>query len=93
METIKVMVILTTKQDYPDWIKVIKTIAETKGVWKYVNPAGTRPNTEAITTPVLSVQPTLNSIKPSANAIPTLYSQLDINQLKELWNCQSDYNR
>jgi len=84
METIKVMVILTTKQDYLDWIKVIKTTAETKGVWKYVNPAGTRPNTEATTTPVLPVRPTPNSIKPSANATPTLYSQLDIDQLKEL---------
>jgi hypothetical protein len=74
METIKVTVILTTKQDYLNWIEVIKTIAETKGVWKYVNPAGTRPNMEATTTLVLLVQPTPNSIKPSVNATPTLYS-------------------
>jgi hypothetical protein len=72
---------------------VIKTIAASKGVWKYVNPAGARPNIEAITTPVLPMQPTLNNIKPSANITPTLYSQLDINQLKELWNRQSDYNQ
>ena len=86
------MVILTTKQDYLDWIKVIKTTAETKGVWKYVNPAGARPNIEAITISVLLMRPTPNDIKLSANATPTLYSQLNTNQLKELWNCQSDYD-
>jgi hypothetical protein len=93
METLKVTVILTTKQDYPEWIEVIKTTAETKGVWKYVDPAGTRPNTEATTAPVLPVRPTPNNIKPSANATPTLYSQLDTDQLEELRNRQSDYDR
>jgi hypothetical protein len=55
METIKVIVILTTKQDYLDWIEVIKIIAKIKGVWKYVDLAGARPNTEATTAPVLLV--------------------------------------
>jgi hypothetical protein len=72
---------------------VIKTIAALKGVWKYVDPAGARPNIEATTTPVLPMRPTPNDIKPSANTTPTLYSQLNINQLKELWNRQSDYDR
>jgi len=72
---------------------VIKTTAALKGVWKYVDPAGARPNIEATTTPVLPMRPTLNDIKPSANATPTLYSQLDTNQLEELRNRQSDYDR
>jgi hypothetical protein len=72
---------------------VIKTTAASKGVWKYVDPASARPNIEAITTPVLPMQPTPNDIKPSANATPTLYSQLNTNQLKELQNRQSDYNQ
>jgi hypothetical protein len=55
MEIIKVIVILTTKQDYPDWIKVIKIIAKTKGVWKYVNLAGIRLNMEATTALVLPI--------------------------------------
>jgi hypothetical protein len=52
-KAIGIMVILTTQKDYPDWIEVIKTTAALKGVWKYVDPAGARPNIEATTTPVL----------------------------------------
>jgi len=57
---------------------LIKTIAEIKGVWKYVNPAGARPNIKVAIAPVLPIRPTPNDIKPSIIAIPTLYSQLNI---------------
>jgi hypothetical protein len=98
MEATKVTVIaviLTSQEDWQDWIELIKTTAETKGVWKYVDPAGatSRPNMEVAIAPVLPIRPTPNDIKPSTTATPTLHSQLDTDQLEELRNRQFDFDR
>ena len=96
MEATKVtviIVILTSQEDWQDWIELIKTIAETKGVQKYVDPAGARPNIKAAIAPVLPIRPTPNDIKPSTIATPTLHSQLNTDQLKELRNRQFDFDQ
>jgi hypothetical protein len=84
-----VIVILTGQKDYPDWIEVVKTVATAKGVWKYVNPAEASPIPE----PTTPHRPTANDVKPSTNATPTTFSQLDGNQIEELRNLQIDYSR
>jgi hypothetical protein len=83
-----VPVILNGKEDWDEWIELIKTAAIGAKIWEYVNPEAPKKDP-----PPEPIQPTPETVKPTQGEGVRAFSGLDKSEVEELRNLQQEWQR